>query len=377
MYMDNSNANNGGLSPFGLKRSNDEAKNRPKAHTHKPLFEPKLVNAQTQSIIESPRERYQEDIAKAAAYQAQMQEQYRQEQAKQKAKKTSVYVAFGIFGLIFLIVLIMLLIAIANTSFGSPAQSVRPEEEQGSQGADVISGYKCKSNKCELMDEMPDGRMLIHDADGYYTYDLGTTKAVLTSIENKDYSSIKTFNWSDKILAVISPTTDKKALYSITDNKMITQYEYDEFYTDFNNKEIYNSSAVKPELYIIARTSSPKQYFLVDLQTGLNLVRGQEGIYTDGVFYFGYEAGGLRHVYAEGSATAFLITSDAELYTRNGILIEITSSNNSVRIKYYDKNGEHLNTRELPFGDELKSTNNELVANTIRNSTKYLKIPTK
>lgn len=338
----------------------------------KVIVDPNLINLQTKSLVESQRESSADELAKANAYAEELKRQERIAARQKTAKRAGIYAALGIFGLAFLGVVGFLLLQILNTSKGG-VQTGGVAEEQGEVKYNVIDGYQCKTDKCARMDDLPDGRILLRD-EGYIIYNKQDSTSTSTTIEDQDYNSIKSFTWGSKIYAVVDPVSDRSGLYSISDNRMVVGYQYDTYYTDVNNEEIYGDMAWVTDQYIIASTSSPKEYSVVDLLSGQSILRGGEHVFMNGGFLFGYEANGERRVYAPGSSSAFLVAPAGDaLFVRDSILIYYAASGN---VRYYNTSGQTARTSDIGFWEEIRRINRKELLAFLNGNSKYYKIPT-
>lgn len=336
------------------------------------IVKPNLVNLQTKSLVESQREMSADELAKANAYAAEIQRQERAAKRQKAAKRIGVYIALGIFGITFLGVLVFLLVQIVNTSRGG----IQIGDQQGDGDKiklSVIDGYQCKTEKCTRMDDMPDGRIILRD-EGYIIYNKQDSTATPITIDDQEYNSIKSFNWGKKVYAVLDPVSDKSGLFSISDNRMVVDYHYDKFYTDPKNSDIYGDMAWITDQYIIASTSSPNEYSVVDLLTGKSILRGSERVFMHDGYFIGYEANNERRAYTSGSSKAFLIVKDGDnLFTRNGILIYVSGNGNMVR--YYDANGSIVPANKISFWSEISRLQREKLVAELKGNNKYYKIP--
>ncbi len=389
--MDNQNAN-GGFSPnpnnfpgqFGSYDPNagqninngasaqatNAKEQKSEAQTNDFVVRP-LENARTQSLVESPREMSSEELAKAQAYQKELLRQERAYKTKKKAEKAGVYAALGIFGLILVGVVVFVLVGVIGGGYGR-GKIIEGGGNEEEQKLSVIDGYQCKTTKCARMDDLPDGRILLRDND-YYVYNKNTQEATLTAIESQDYNSVKTFKWGNKIYAVLDPNTEKSGLFSISDNRMAVTYLYDEFFTDIENTDIYGEMAWVTSQYIIARTASPAQYYVIDLLTGQSVLRGSSKVFMHDGFFIARESNGERRAYLSGSTNAFLVVKSGEkLFTRDGILLYYSETG---QLRYFARNGQEVSDYRGTFIEELLRVDSRYIISTIEGNNAYYKIP--
>lgn len=335
------------------------------------IVKPNLVNLQTKSLVESQREMSADELAKANAYAAEVQRQERQAKRQKAAKRIGVYVGLGAFGLIFIGVLVFLIVEILNTSNGGIGTNSNTGGGQASK-LNVIDGYQCKTENCKRMNDLPDGRILLRD-QGYIIYDKKDATTTLTAIDDQDYNSITSFTWGEKTYAVIDPVSDKSGLFSISDNRMVISYRYDKFYTDINDSNIYGDMAWVTSQYIIAYTSAPSEYHVVDLISGQSILRGSSRVFMHDGFFIGYE-GEERRVYTSGADSAFLVVgSNDYLFTRDGILIIYKPQ--TYQAQYYDASGKLAYNVSLPFWSEINRVYRDALLAEFKGNTKYYKIP--
>ncbi len=336
------------------------------------IVKPNLVNLQTKSLVESQREMSADELAKANAYAAEVQRQERQAKRQKTVKRVGLYVGLGTFGLVFLGVFAFLLIEIFNTSTGG----VTPGDPTGggtTASLSVIDGYECKTTECKRINDLPDGRIIIRD-NGYHLYDKQNSTTTLTAIDDQEYNSITSFTWGEKIYAVIDPISDRSGIFSISDNRMVVDYQYDQYFTDVTNNDIYGEMAWVTSQYIIAKNSAPDEYHVIDLLSGQSVLRGSARVFMHDGFFFGYETGGERRVYTKGASTAFVVaTANDHIFTRDGILIVYKTQNKHAR--YYNSEGKEIYSTGIPFWTEINRLWGDNLLATYKGSASYYKIP--
>ncbi len=392
--MDNQNAN-GGFSPnpnnfpgqfgsydpnAGQKSGEQPAENTASsADANTPNTQPKdaadfivrpLENVRTRSLVESPREVSAEELAKAQAYQQELARQERVYKTKKRAEKTGVYVGLGIFGIIFVVAIIFVVVGVLGGGYGF-GNNIRGGESEEDKKLSVIDGYQCTTAKCQRMDDLPDGRILLRDNE-YFIYNKASGETTLTTIENQDYNSIKSFSWGGKIYAIVYPTTEKKGLFSIDENRLVVDYAYDEFYTEASNSA-YNEMTWAEGKYIIARKDSPVEYSALDLSTGQSVLRASSRVFIHDGFFIALNSDGSRLVYRAGEGSAFLVLESTEkLYTRDGVLVRVEADGG---LTYYNTAGEEVYDDNVGFADSLDEYDSDQIPSIIARDNRFYSIP--
>ena len=266
--MDNQNPMNGGM-PQGQGQYGGQNTPQPGLDT--------LENVQTQSVVESAREEAEKELEQVRAYNEALVRQQKAQENATKAKRTSVTI-FGVIIFIVLLGVIAWLVVNAIILAQGPAGPGKDSEVIDPAQLAEIDGYKCTTTNCAKVVDLPDGRIIIRDT-AYYIYDLEEKEATLTSIEEKDYHAITPFYWGDRLLAELDPESDASALYSITENRALTSYNFDTIYRDINDDVYKNQTSIKGS-YIIVKGSG--NYRMINVATGTEVVRGTNKVYKYG-----------------------------------------------------------------------------------------------
>lgn len=290
--MDSQNAN-GGFAPQNNILPNDDA-----AKESVIVKPDNYVNIQTQSVVQSSREMAKEELDKLAEQQRLYEQQQRLDKAITGTKKTTAYLVVGIIALAILIGIIWIIVNAVKMGARTPVGRGGENGNGGnSQSYGEIDGYTCKTNDCSKTTEISDTKFLVRDG-GYYIYDTESEEAMLTTITNQAYHEIKIFTWGSRTLAVLDPESGLSALYSITENRQISSFSYDDFLTESEEGLYDGNLASKQDYYIIAKNSSG--YRLIDLYNGTEVAYGSASVSAEGSYGFGKDTDGQIHIFANG-----------------------------------------------------------------------------
>lgn len=92
----------------------------------------------------------------------------------------------------------------------------------------LIDTYSCKTDVCKVFDSYTKDKLAIIGDDKYYLYNFDTKESKELNIEYSTYKELKFIVKEDKIVALsIKNSEDKIALYSLEENKLITDFIYD------------------------------------------------------------------------------------------------------------------------------------------------------
>ena len=330
--MDNQNPTNGGM-PQGQGQNggqNTPPQNQNSNPQSNVVVQPgldNLENVQTQSVVESAREEAEKELEQVRAYNEALVRQQKAQENATKAKKTSV----AIFGIIIAIILVgvigwivvnSIILAQAPAGPGEGPEVVDPTKLA------EIDGYKCTTTDCAKVVDLPDGRIIIRDT-AYYIYDLEEKEATLTSIEEKDYHAITPFYWGDRLLAELDPESDASALYSITENRSLTGYNFDTIYRDINDDVYKNQTSIKGS-YIIVKGSG--NYRMINVATGAEVVRGSNKVYKYGNFFFGYENSNEVRAYNSYGRQIKIAYAKEDFYVKDGKYLVYVEEDGSYEI---------------------------------------------
>ena len=306
-------------------------------------------NVQSQSMVQSTRENMDEELARIKAYNEQVLHQQQAQAGKDKAKRVMVRILIIILSVALVVVVAWL--AISVISLNQPTVET-PGGESGGGGEEKhesVEGYDCKTSTCYKIAELPDGRVLLRD-EMYYAFNAETKDITLLAIDNQDYHSVDPITWGEnKTYIILDPESGQSALYSLDDNRMITGYAYDNFYTSSSDKK-YNDMTWAIGAYIIAKTSG--SYRLIRLSDGQEIVRGSEGVFIHDGYCFSYESGGERRAYTLNGEQIVISAGGTYLYIKNNNLIYVSGKGKGTA-KIFDTSGETVKSGNLV--KEIKS----------------------
>jgi hypothetical protein len=351
----------------------EEEKNTPlvnKFAQNNPFFKmgaASYQNVQTQSMIKSSREEAGEQLAAIDAHNAAMARQQQFVAGVNKAKNTSVYILVGILFAAILGAAIWLAVVAINAG----RQTIAPAGESGPEEKvtyDEIDGYKCITKTCSKVTSIDAKSFIVHDGTQFYIYDMSANKKTNTAIPEREYHAITTFKWGDKTYAILDPESEKSALYSISGNRILTEFSYDDFIKDINNA-VYNDMKWVEGQYIIAKSGTG--YRLVDVTTGNEIVRGAKRVFIREGYAFGYESDGTIRAYSTDGKNIAVINAADNAFVRNNILIIVTVADDYYTL--YDTKGEQVNDGAVY--DEISTKIYEHYAATLKKDNRYFLIP--
>ncbi|MFV0484782.1 MAG: hypothetical protein ACK5MU_00920 [Candidatus Saccharimonadales bacterium] len=299
-----------------------------------------MENQDSVSIIESPREaeiREAEEKAKAlAAIEAEKNKEIINAEKRKKTRKIVFFVFCGILGAALLVALIWFAV-VAISSVRTPAGDVGSGDETPSENLPIIAGYQCTTGACNKITDLPDGRILMRDT-AYYIYDSDEKVAVKTTIPEKAYHAIVPFVWGDETLAILDPDTGRSALYSITRNQQVGEFNYDDFITDTKAAEYADMQWIIGK-YIIAKQDDNIR--LLDVFDGSEVVRAQEKVFARSPYFFGYDGDGVRRVYLSDGTRILSSVEGEVLFMKDSRLIKV-SGKTYMTLEVYDQTGTKL-----------------------------------
>ena len=329
----------------------------------------KLENLRSTSAIMNDRDNVQQRLA---ALQAQNEAAIRSEQRQAQAEKAA-RGTIGIVKVVLVIIVVVLIFLVgffvlqgmgvfrsANQNGGTAAVNDGDDEEKGE-----IGGYKCKTADCEEIVDLPDDRKLIRD-EHYLVLDPATNIATLTSIADKDYQKVSPITWGEDLVLVLTPTNNtKKALYSISENRLLVDFKYEEYLTDA--KDIaYNDQADIIGNYIIAKSGI--DYRMVRLSDGAEITHGSKRVLKYEGFFIGVEDDGRKYVNAGGQQFLVAAADDVLMVQKSsGYLLhfDVDSEEESSLNAVYNKNGVEVSDEKT---DENYRIIHELDRNQSRNA---------
>ena len=330
------------------------------------LGEAKYENVQTQSVVVSTREEADAQLAAINAQNAEILRQQKLAEEAAKAKRTGVYIAIGIFFAAILIVGGWLIVnaIIASQKTVTPEDLAGPEEE-AKYGR--VEGYKCTNEKCEKATDIDSDNIIVRDGSKFYIFNKTDKKKTLTSIASKEYHAITIFKWGNDNLAILDPESGQSALYNVTSNRQLTEFSYDEFYTDINT-DIYKDMAWVAGQYIIARNGTSQR--LINVSLGTEMIRANKKVFVHDKFFFGYETDGTIHVYNSTPTQFVIVKADEYAFTKSGYLL-VVRDNGSVVI--YDSTGAKPKTND--FTKAINAMKSKERLNTLLNDKSFFHIP--
>lgn len=278
-------------------------------------------NVQTQSVVMSTREEADQQLAAINAQNAEYMRQQKLAEEAMKAKKTGVYI---IVAIIFIAIIgvggwLIFNALMAGRQTVTPEEIVKPGEETKKEN---IEGYKCTTTKCEKMADIDSKSIIIRDSDKFYVFKTDTKAKTLINIPSNEYHKIEVFKWGGNNLAILDPESGQSALYNISANRQITDFSYDEFYTDIKS-DTYKEMTSFESSYIIARNGSSQR--LIDLSSGQEKIRAAKKVFVHDDYYFGYENDGSIHIYTDLGQQFAVVPSDSYIFTKGGFVIVINA----------------------------------------------------
>ena len=324
-------------------------------------------NVQTQSVVKSTREEAKEQLAAINAQQAEYARQQKRAEDALKAKRTIAYILVVIFFVAIFAVGIWVIINAISASHSAVAPEAGSESTVDTKFG-KIDGYKCKSDKCAKAADINDKKIIIRDDGNFYVFNKEDKSSVLTTIpSDRDYSKITAFPWGNRSLVILDPESGQSALYDITNNSLVTDFSYDEFYADAS-ADVYKEMTSLIDSYIIANNAG--SYRLIDLASGSEKLRANKKVFVHDKFFFGYEQDGSIHVYTDGGTKIFVAASGSRLFTKNGFLIYLTDKGLPT---VYDSAGAKVSNSDL-VKEVNKIKAQDRIA-TLNNDATYYNIP--
>lgn len=365
--MDDNNLNNQNPQPQQPEQDNESMLD--KVLQNNPfvkLGEAKYENVQTQSVVKSTREEADEQLAAINAQNAEILRQQKLAEEAAKAKRTGIYIAIGIFFAAIFIVGGWLII---NAVIASQ-KTVAPEELAG-QGEEAkygrVEGYKCTNEKCEKAADVDTDSIIIRDGSKHYIFKKSDKSKTLTSIESKEYHAITVFKWGNDYLAILDPESGQSALYNVTANRQLTDFSYDEFYTDIT-ADTYKDMTWVAGSYIVARNGTSQR--LIEQSTGSEKLRANKKVFVYDKYYFGYETDGTIHVYESTPTQFYILKTNENAFVKNSYLIVINDKNSTT---IYEPTGTKAKVND--FTKTINAIKIKDRLNTFLNDKSYYHIP--
>ena len=296
-------------------------------------------NVQTQSVVETAREQAEKELAQIKAYNEEMLRRQKVEEAKAKAKRATIRTVLIIFFSVIVIVVVWLVISALMNVYNPPAPDPEPEPPKPVE-RDTVNGYKCNTDKCYKMADMPDGRIILRD-DQYFIFDPTSREAKLTTIQNQEYYNITAFVWGKDILVDLDPETDLNGLYSINENRMVTGFSYDSFIHDIKDKS-YDEMNWAEGQYIVARKES--QYRLIRLVDGKEIINGTNRVLVHDGFCISYAANGERRIYTLEGKQFLVAQVGSYIWIKGNYLVYMKAPDKSTTYDLYGGDGVKIST---------------------------------
>ena len=330
-----------------------------------PIDYSKLKNVKTKSMVASRHETASEELRRLQILEEQRQAQLRMQEKVVAAKKTSVYLIVTAICIVLLICLVFFFISLAkylrkpnNTDIGGGAGGTSEVVKLGT--------YACKKGDCAVVQELSDGRQLIKDS-GYLLYDQGKEESFVLSLEG-DYESFMEFTWGDNQYFLAKDADNLGAIFSITENKYITDAIYEDVLGDQFDPAYKDMNWVVGKLIIAKRSGS---YRLVDIDDGSEKVSGVLGVFaTKSGYYISREEDGVLRVFNSSKKQILLTNSGDQLYERDGLLIVA----NADRFELYNNDGAAVRTDDCAFYNELREKERGELVGFLNNNAAYLHI---
>ena len=323
-------------------------------------------NIQTQSVVKSSREEANEQLAQINARNAEILRQQKLAEEAAKAKRTGIYIGLGIFfAAIFIVGGWLIVNAIIASQQSAQIAGGKQEEEKVKYGK--VEGYSCKTEKCEKVTAITENEILIRDGANYYIFQTEDKKTSLTTIPEQDYHAITPFNWGGKTYAVLDPESSRSALYSITDNRQLTEFAYDSFYYDASAEQ-YSDMVWVEGKYIVA--SSAGTYRLIRIDDGREIISGAKRVFTHDDYYFTYEADGTIHIYTPEAVQFHVAKADDAIFT-NGTQLVVVSAQGAYRL--FEKDGK--DSQNQAVRNYISQLGNQKLIDALNRNAGYYRIP--
>jgi len=317
-------------------------------------------NARTTSLIQSERDNVQAQLDQMHAQNMAATRRVRRKAAVEKAaqKGTKILIAIVVFVILSLIAVIGYNIYL-NTQKPQPIAPTpvdpvpdpdpNPDPDPDQHTGVKIGEYECENADCSSVADLPDGRKVINDG-GYKLLDPQTNDTIIIAIDDQEYRGFVGFAWGDRILLEIDSNTGS-GLYSITDNRKITEFAYDSFIRDANDPAYADQQYIIGP-YIIA--VSGEQFRMINITDGKEKIFGTSRVFNYQNTYFVGVNGLTRKVYSDsGVSVGTFVYSD----TKNDLAYVEKSTNYLIHVQtstakngkvtavlkgVYDTNGQKL-----------------------------------
>lgn len=322
-----------------------------------------VENVQTQSMVKSSREEADEKLAAINAYNADVARRQKLAADAAKAKRTIVYVILGFF----FVGIIAALIWLAINAITAMTQPVAVSDDQNQPGGiEEETKEKCTPDTCDTLAKVSSTLTLLRGKSKIYLYDSTTKKATLTNIPEQDYHAITPFVWGKDTYAVLDPESSLSALYNISKNSLLTEFNYAAFYYDASNA-VYKDMTWVVNDYIIASTNG--SYRLINLTTGAEVLQATERVFVHDEYLIGKESNGMFHVYSTGGKKIGAFQASSKLYIKNGYIVVVLPTNS---VQVYDASGKQDSQSEV--SKEVNRISSRKRAETLDADTSYYNV---
>ena len=323
-----------------------------------------VQNIQTQSMVKSSREEADERLAAIDAYNAEALRKQKLAEDAAKAKRTAIYIALGVFFAAIFVALVWLAIN-AVIAMTKPVSS---SDETGQQGGNEVVEEKCTPDTCDVLVKVSSTLALLKGKEKIYLYDSTKTrqKATLTTIPQQAYHAITPFVWGKDTFVVLDPESNRSALYNVTKNRQITEFNYDGFFYDVKNA-IYNDMTWVVNEYIVATADGDRR--LIDLSSGDEILRATAKVFVRDGYFFGKENDGMVHVYLSKDRKLGAFEAGTRIYLKEKNLILISPTN---RLQIFNLEGK-LDTQS-DVGKEVTKINTMKRVETLDADASFYKV---
>ena len=322
-----------------------------------------VENVQTQSMVKSSREEADDKLAAINAYNADIARRQKLADDASKAKRTVIYIILGIFFAGIFAALIWLAIN-AITAMTKPVEISEDQNQPG--GIEEETKEKCTPDTCESLSKVSSTLTLLRGKSKIYLYDSTTKKATLTNIPEQDYHAITPFVWGKDTFVVLDPESSLSALYNISKNRLLTEFNYAAFYYDTSNA-VYKDMTWVVNDYIVASTNG--SYRLINLTTGAEVLQATERVFIHDDYLVGKESDGMFHVYSTNGNKIGAFQAGSRLYIKSGYMIVIMPTRST---QIYDVNGKQDSQSEV--GKEVNHISMSKRIETLDADSSYYKI---
>ncbi len=353
------------LSDFAERNPNiqESAKNKSPFASKKVKSNKNLLS---KSVVISENEASAARLEEIRRYQQQISANAEIDARKQKVIKTAVIAAISAL----LVALFFAIIWLVVETVLITRQPIAPREvaDDTPTGVTEVEGYKCKTNLCNKLTDLPDGKIILRDT-AYYIYNPKDKEIKKTTIdESYAYRDSTVFYWGDNLMIILYPPTGKAALFSITDNHGVTGFKFDSFITDINDTAYADMKWVAGK-YIIAKSN--KLFYLINIKEEKEVVNADKAVFIHDKYTFAFEKKGNMRVHTLDGKKIVAVSSKNDLYLHDGYLFVIprAESENDSRTEFtaYDDTGKKLE-EDNPYVENIRQTvfdNSENYAETI------------